>query len=158
MLFLSEIIKIHISTNMPMFLKTTNLFYLSHPIEVSTKNLKFKTSTLNIFPSRLSLLQDFLSWLALEPSNHRGERDACHFRLWLLPVWDIPSVSVAGSSREHGLCGPLRCPNAVLARVVSIAQPLSPSPTSPVSSVFLTSSPTLSGNIWGVNTVERTKS
>lgn len=155
MLFLSEIIKIHISTNMPMFLKTTNLFYLSHPIEVSTKNLKFKTSTLNIFPSRLSLLQDFLSWLALEPSNHRGERDACHFRLWLLPVWDIPSVSVAGSSREHGLCGVQTQFLPELFPLPNLSPPVRPLLCS---QVFLTSSPTLSGNIWGVNTVERTKS
>lgn len=41
-----------------MFLKTTNPFYLSYPIEVSIKNLKIKTSPLSISPSRRPLLQD----------------------------------------------------------------------------------------------------
>ena len=74
-----------------MFLKTTNLFYLSHPIEVSIKNLKFKISILNIFLPRLPLFQDFLLWLALEPSDHRRDMPVisgyCSHWLWRLCHW-----------------------------------------------------------------------
>lgn len=158
MLFVREMIKTHISTNMPMFLKTTNPFYLSYAIEVSIKNLKIKTSTLSIFPSRLPLLQDSSrGWRWHHPSMVGRETPVISSCGSFSPR-DMPSVSTAASSREHHLCDLPLWSKGFSFACSQRPLPLSPNPSSTVSSGFLTSSPTLPENTWGVHSVKRTKS